>query len=94
MKSPYIFLSYVILGPRNSKSLIDVYLQPLIDELKQLWFEGVLTCYILTKQNFTMRASLMWTIYDFPAYGMLSGWMATEKIACPYCMENSKAFIL
>ena len=38
MTSPYIFLSCVIPGPRNPKSLIDVYLQPLIDELKQLWF--------------------------------------------------------
>jgi len=94
MTSPYIFLSCVIPSPRNPKSLIDVYLQPLIDELKQLWFEGVLTYDISTKQNFIMRASLMWTINDFPAYGMLSGWMTAGKLACPYCMENSKAFTL
>ncbi|WMV29453.1 hypothetical protein MTR67_022838 [Solanum verrucosum] len=94
MISPYIFLSCVIPGPRNPKSLIDVYLQPLIDELKQLWFEGVLTYDISTKQNFIMRASLMWTINDFPAYGMLSGWMTAGKLACPYCIENSKAFTL
>ncbi|WMV51044.1 hypothetical protein MTR67_044429 [Solanum verrucosum] len=94
MTSPYIFLSCVIPGPRNPTSLIDIYLQPLIDELKQLWFEGVLTYDISTKQNFVMRASLMWTINDFPAYGMLSGWMTTGKLACPYCMENSKPFTL
>ncbi|WMV07144.1 hypothetical protein MTR67_000529 [Solanum verrucosum] len=35
-----------------------------------------------------MRASLMWTINDFLAYGMLSGWMTVGKLACPYCMEN------
>ena len=34
MTSPYIFLNYIISGPRNSKNLIDVYLQPFIDELK------------------------------------------------------------
>ncbi|WMV24332.1 hypothetical protein MTR67_017717 [Solanum verrucosum] len=94
MTSPYIFLSCVIPGPLNPKSLIDVYLQPLIDELKQLWFEGVLTYDISNKQNFIMRASLMWTINDFLAYGMLSGWMIAGKLACPYCMENSKAFTL
>ncbi|WMV09922.1 hypothetical protein MTR67_003307 [Solanum verrucosum] len=44
--------------------------------------------------NFVMHASLMWTINDFPAYGMLSGWMTVGKLACPYCMENSKAFTL
>jgi len=39
MTSPYIFLNCVIPGPRNPKSLIDLYLQPLIDELKQLWLD-------------------------------------------------------
>ena len=41
-----------------------------------------------------MCASLMWNIYDFPTYGMLSGWITAEKISCPYYMENSKAFTL
>ncbi|XP_070012997.1 uncharacterized protein [Nicotiana sylvestris] len=94
MTSPYIFLNCVIPGPRNPKGLIDVYLQPLIDELKQLWYDGVETYDISTKQNFNLRANLMWTINDFPAYGMLSGWMTAGKLACPYCMENSKAFTL
>jgi hypothetical protein len=41
-----------------------------------------------------MRAALMWTINDFPAYGMLSGWSTLEKLTCPYCIENNKAFTL
>jgi hypothetical protein len=41
-----------------------------------------------------MRAALMWTINDFPAYGMVSGWSTHGKLACPYCMENNKAFML
>jgi len=36
----------------------------------------------------------MWTINDFPAYGMLFGWSTHGKLACPYCMENNKAFTL
>jgi len=36
----------------------------------------------------------MWTINDFLAYGMLSGWSTHGKLACPYCMENNKAFTL
>jgi hypothetical protein len=36
----------------------------------------------------------MWTINNFPAYGTLSGWSTHGKIACPYCMENNKAFTL
>ena len=59
-----------------------------------MWEEGVQTYDVSTKQNFQMRATLMWTISDFPAYSMLSGWSTVEKLACPYCMENSDAFSL
>jgi protein-arginine kinase activator protein McsA len=41
-----------------------------------------------------LRAALIWTINDFPAYEMVSGWSTHGKLACPYCMENNKAFIL
>jgi len=41
-----------------------------------------------------MRATLMWTINDFPVYGMFFGWSMHEKLTCPYCMENNKAFTL
>ncbi|XP_059281257.1 uncharacterized protein LOC132034945 [Lycium ferocissimum] len=95
MTSPYIFRNTVIPGPRNPKVSIDVYLQqPLIDELKQLWCEGVVTYGVSTKSNFIWRASLMWTVNDFPAYGILPGWMTAGKLAYPHCMENSKAFTL
>ncbi|XP_016177767.1 uncharacterized protein LOC107620058 [Arachis ipaensis] len=94
MKTPYMFLSMIIPGPRNPKTRIDVYLQPLIDELKLLWEDGVLTYDIHSKSNFVMRTALLWTINDFPAYEMLSGWMTTARLACPYCMERRKAFQL
>ncbi|KAK2369072.1 hypothetical protein QL285_082226 [Trifolium repens] len=94
MTTPYMFLTLIIPGPHNPKSKIDVYLQPLIDELKLLWNEGVLTYDISRKKNFIMKAALMWTINDFPAYGMLSGWSTAGKLACPYCMDQSKAFFL
>ena len=41
-----------------------------------------------------MRATLMWTINDFPVCEMLSGWMTAEKLPCPYCMEDTKSFTL
>jgi hypothetical protein len=66
----------------------------LIDELVQLWSYRALTYDISRKQNFVTRSASMWTINDFPAYGMLSGWSTHGKLACPYCMENNKAFTL
>ncbi|KAL9362689.1 hypothetical protein Peur_045474 [Populus x canadensis] len=94
MRPEFIFLSMVILGPSSPGRNIDVCLRPLIDELTQLWSSGALTYDISMKQNFVMRAALMWTINDFPAYGMVSGWSTHGKLACPYCMENNKAFTL
>jgi hypothetical protein len=79
-----MFLSTVIPGPSSPGRNIDVCLRPLINELVQLWSSGALTYDISRKQNFLMRAALMWTINDFPAYGMLSGWSTHGKLACPY----------
>jgi len=41
-----------------------------------------------------MKAKLIWTINDFPTYGMLYGWGTQGKLACPHCLEHSKAFAL
>jgi hypothetical protein len=89
-----MFLSMIIPGPSSPRRNIDVCLQPLIDELTQLWSFRALTYDISRKQNFVMRATLMWTINDFPAYGMVSGWSTHRKLASPYCMKNNKAFTL
>ncbi|XP_058765057.1 uncharacterized protein LOC131638514 [Vicia villosa] len=94
MTKPFMFLTCLIPGPHNPKAHIDVYLQPLIDELQNLWNQGDLTYDISTKQNFVMKAALMWTINDFLAYGMLSGWSTQGKLACPVCMDGNKAFTL
>ena len=41
-----------------------------------------------------MRAVFLWTISDFPAYVMLSGWTAHGKLSCSYCQDNTYAFQL
>ena len=90
----FMFLTMLIPGPKGPKKEIDVYLEPLIEELQLLWNEGVETYDASSKTNFTMRASLLWTISDFPAYAMLSGWSTHGKLACPYCMDETKTFYL
>ena len=73
LKDPVMFLTIIIPGPRSPKQRLDIYLQPLIVELLTLWHDGKLTFDVSRKQNFLMRAALIWTISDFPAYAMLSG---------------------
>ncbi|KAM3343683.1 hypothetical protein P3S68_025773 [Capsicum galapagoense] len=74
MKDAYMFLTIIVPGPTNPKHKIDAYLQPLIKELTLLWETGVEAFDISKRQNFQLRAALMWTISDFSAYSMLSGW--------------------
>ena len=94
MKEQYIFLTVIVPGPENPKEKLNVFLQPLIEELKELWEVGVESYEIFMKQNFQLRVAFMWTISDFPAYSMLSGWTTIGRLSCPYCMEDSNAFTL
>ena len=41
MKRKYMMLSMMISGPRQSGNDIDVYLSPLVEDLRKLWDEGV-----------------------------------------------------
>ncbi|XP_024199808.1 uncharacterized protein LOC112203009 [Rosa chinensis] len=94
MKKSYMMLSLLIPGPKSPGNDIDVYLQPLIDELKILWIEGVPTYDAFKKEVFQMRAALLWTINDFPAYAMLSGYSTKGSKACPTCGEETDSFRL
>ena len=78
-------MSLLIPGPKAPGKEIDIYLKPLVDELHDLWVNGLLTYDYASKTNFNMRAALMWTINDFPAYGNLSGWSTKGYMACPVC---------
>ena len=68
-----LMLSLLISGPKQPGNDIDVYLAPLVDDLKLLWSDGVEVYDAVTKSTFNLKAILMWTINDFPAYGNVSG---------------------
>ncbi|CAM8992321.1 unnamed protein product [Rhodiola kirilowii] len=94
MKDPYMFMTLLIPGEKSPTKDINIYLRPLIEELKMLWDVGVQTFDKSSKENFTLRAALLWTINDFPAYGMVSGWSTHGKLACPVCMGDAPGFQL
>ncbi|GJU70041.1 hypothetical protein Tco_1256300 [Tanacetum coccineum] len=87
MKETSLMLTLLIPGPRSPAKDIDVYLQPLIKELQELW-KGVWTKYAATGTHFQMKAAVLWTINDFPPQSSLSGWSGQGYYACPTCNED------
>ncbi|GJY10468.1 zinc finger, PHD-type containing protein [Tanacetum coccineum] len=91
MKESSFMLTLLIPGPKSLGKDIDVYLRPLIDDLKDLWAKpGVETIDVATGQKFNMRAMVLWTINDFPARSSLSGWSGQGYRACPTCNKDTQ----
>ena len=91
----FVSLSVIILGPTSpSEETIDVYLQPLVHELKKLWM-GVQAVDMSEptgpNRHFKMRGMLIWTIHDYPAYTLISGQSGKGYAGCPICGEGTFA---
>jgi hypothetical protein len=86
MKQKFIMMPIIIQGPKQEGNDIDVYLRPLIDELKTLWAkEGVPVWDEEAKKTFDLRALVFITINDWPALGNLSGQTTKGLRACTHC---------
>ncbi|CAK8561187.1 unnamed protein product [Lathyrus sativus] len=85
MKHTSFIMSMIIPGKEAPGNNIEVYLQPLVKELKELWTNGVDTYDSFKKDMFKLHANLMWTISDFLGMGALSGWNTYTGLSCPSC---------
>ncbi|KAL6219906.1 hypothetical protein ACLB2K_007664 [Fragaria x ananassa] len=92
MKRKHMMLTLLIARPKQPGNDIDVYLQPLIDDLKKLW-DGIEGVYDAVRgEYFKLRAVLFWTINDFHAYGNLSGSIVKGYNAYPVCVDETKPY--
>jgi hypothetical protein len=87
MKEENIFLSLVVLGPKNPGKNLNVFMRPIVDELNEAW-AGVVTYDSFSKKNFKMRVSYHTSIHDYPTLGMFSGWSTHGRLACVECMTD------
>lgn len=92
LRPEYIFLALVVPGPKHPGTKLNILMQPLVDELHQLW-RGVNTWDALVKRNFPMRAIFLWSGHDFLAYGNFAGWSTHGRLACP-CGNGCIGFTL
>jgi hypothetical protein len=77
-KQKYMMLTILVSGPKQPGDHTDVYLRPLVDDLKILWKPGMSEVWDEYKrEEFTMHGMLFTTINDNPAHRNLSSrcWM-------------------
>ena len=84
MKDSYFILTLLILGPQTPGKDMNVFLRPLINELKDLWVLGLETRDTVDNSVFTMCAALLWLVNDFPTQNNLSGWSGRYKAYLTY----------
>jgi hypothetical protein len=87
-----MMLKILVSGLKQPSDRIDVYLRPLLDDLKILWKHGVPKVWDEYKrEEFTMHARLFTTINDNPAHRNLSGQSKTKGAACQHCLKDTCA---
>jgi hypothetical protein len=93
MKYEHIFLYLIIPGPDNPRPQLNVMMQLLIEELKQLWV-GVEAYDWHKKKKFNLRVAYLWSIQDFCAHGIFFGWCVHGNLTCPICTKDTDCFRL
>ena len=78
----------MIAGPKQSGNDIDVYLSPLIEDLRKLWVDRVDVYDANVQDTFRLRAMIFCTVNDFPTYGNLSGYSVKGHHTCPICEKK------
>lgn len=91
-KKHFVILALLIPGPDSvTAENIDIFLEPLVDELMELWQYGTETVDAASygrARVFNMKAMLIMTIHDLEAYSMVNGCMVKGNHACPRCGPN------
>jgi hypothetical protein len=93
LKEGFIFFALVIPGPKEPKKQMNIFLQPLFEELKNLW-SGVDAYDSHLKCQFNLRVAYLWSIHDYLGYVKFIDWCVHDRLNCPICTDDSDAYML
>jgi len=91
MQESNFMMSLLILGPHSPGKAFDIFLQPLVEDLLELW-RGVDTLDAITGKDFKLHAAVLWCIHDYPALSTLSGRTTSGYFACLHCDTNPLSY--
>jgi hypothetical protein len=87
-KRKYLHLTILISGPKQQGIDIDVFLEPLMQEMERLWRHGEPMYDAFRKEDFICRAIIFVTTNDYPALFALSG-QIKGKTGCLVCLDGT-----
>jgi hypothetical protein len=89
-----MMLTKLVSGPKQRGDCIDVYLRPLVNDLKILWKPGVPEVWDEYKREvLTMHAMLFTTINDNPTHRNLSSQSKRKGAACPHLEDTCAVWL-
>ena len=97
MTTKWLFVIPILLIPGKHSANggnIEVYMKPVTNQLKKLWWPGVwaddhsIPAELI--RRFRRRGCLMWTINNWPKYGLLSGMAHAGYAGCRPCIWKSQ----
>jgi len=94
MKQSNFILSFLIPGKEALGSDMNLYCEPLVNDLLDMIEHGVRTYDASRGEFFQLRAAILWTITDFPGLGYVSGSVTSGEAACPDCHFFTDSFRL
>jgi hypothetical protein len=80
-------MALLILGPSSPSKDFDIFMEPLIEELQQLW-KSVWAIDVVDRKRFKRCATILWCIHDYPALSTLSGRVTKGYFACVCCDKD------
>ncbi|KAK3204487.1 hypothetical protein Dsin_018533 [Dipteronia sinensis] len=85
MSKESLMLTLLILGPKQPGNDIDIYLVPLIEDLKDPWTIGI-DAY--SESTFNLKAILMWTIMIFQHMGICLDGLQMEDMLVQFVVKT------
>jgi hypothetical protein len=92
-KRKYLMLSIRIQGPKQAGIDIDVFLEPLMEDMTKLWNEGVRMLDQYQQEYFTLKAIIFICIRDALRGFTISG-QTKGKSGCPVCVDGTASIYL
>jgi hypothetical protein len=93
MEESNFMMALLIPGPTSPEKDFDLFLEPLIEDLLELWF-GVRAYDDLSDKMFNLHAAVLWCIHDYPALSTLSGHTTKGYFACIHCEKHPLSYNL